>query len=77
MFVTKYKAVTCNCEIKTITDSIKHSNNKNLKKMENFTIEQIRKVYSEYVLTSDEMIRVKGGDGGEPIVVPTPPRPKI
>ncbi len=45
--------------------------------MKNLTLEQISTVYSEYVMTSDEMIRVKGGDGGEPIVVPNPPKPKI
>lgn len=76
-FVTKRKPVTCNCEVKTITIQNIHSNNKNLKKMKNLTLEQISAVYIEYVMTSDEMIRVKGGDGGEPIVVPNPPRPKI
>jgi hypothetical protein len=45
--------------------------------MKNFTLEQISTVYSEYVMTSEEMIRVKGGDGGEPIVVPNPPKPRI
>ena len=45
--------------------------------MENLNLEQIKSIFNEYVLTFDEMMRVKGGDGGEPIVVPNPPPIKI
>ncbi len=46
--------------------------------MKDLTLVQLSTVYSEYVMTSEEMIRVKGGgDPAEPIVVPNPPRPRI
>ncbi|HNR42516.1 MAG TPA: hypothetical protein PKL65_09805 [Bacteroidales bacterium] len=47
--------------------------------MKNLTLSQMSTVYSEYVMTDEEMIRIKGGGEppAEPIVVPTPPRPKI
>ena len=45
--------------------------------MENLNLEQIKNIFNEYVLKFDEMIRVKGGDDGEPIVVPNPPKIKI
>jgi hypothetical protein len=45
--------------------------------MESKNFEQINSILNEYVLTSEEMICVRGGDGGEPIVVPNPPRIKI
>lgn len=44
--------------------------------MENLSLEKIKGVLDEYVLTFDEMIRVRGGDG-DPIIIPTPPPIKI
>lgn len=53
--------------------------NINLKKreMESKNFDSLNSIFNEYALTNEEMICVRGGDGGEPIVVPTPPRPKI
>lgn len=31
-------------------------------------------VFSEFELSVSEMLSVRGGDGGEPIVLPNPPR---
>jgi len=55
------------------------SNNQKKKTMKSKNFEQIESIFSDYALTCEEMICVKGGDGdaGEPIVVPNPPRIKI
>jgi hypothetical protein len=45
--------------------------------MESKKFDQISSIFNEYVLTSEEMISVKGGDDGDPIVVPNPPRPRL
>jgi hypothetical protein len=45
--------------------------------MESNKFDQISTIFSDYALTSEEMICVKGGDDGDPIVYPNPPRPKI
>jgi hypothetical protein len=47
--------------------------------MKSNNFKQTESIFSDYVLTCEEMICVKGGDGdgGEPIVVPNPPRVKI
>ena len=35
--------------------------------------ELIEEIFNEYTLTTEEMISVKGGDAGDPILRPTPP----
>ncbi|NSW93781.1 MAG: hypothetical protein HPY62_03625 [Bacteroidales bacterium] len=36
--------------------------------------EKINAVFSEFELTVNEMMSVRGGDEGEPILLPNPPR---
>lgn len=45
--------------------------------MENKNFDQTEKIFQEYVMTSGEMMAVRGGEDGEPIVLPNPPKPKI
>ena len=47
---------------------------KNLKEMKTLTMKNTDEIFNEYALSAEEMICVKGGDQGEPIVKPcTPP----
>ncbi len=41
------------------------------------TTETTEEIFSEYELTPEEMITVKGGETPVPIVLPNPPRIKI
>jgi len=50
---------------------------KNLKEMKTLTIKKIDEIFDEYALSVEEMICVKGGDQGEPIVKPCTPPVKI
>jgi len=45
--------------------------------MKTLNFEIVRDIFNEFVLTNDEMICVRGGDGAEPIVLPNPPTIKI
>jgi hypothetical protein len=45
--------------------------------MKNINASSIEESFSEYLLTIDEMISVKGGDAGEPILKPSVPPIKI
>ncbi len=45
--------------------------------MENKNFDQTEKIFQEYIMTSVEMMAIRGGEDGEPIVIPNPPRPKI
>jgi len=47
------------------------------KKMENLTLRNLDEIFNEYALTVEEMICVKGGDAGEPILKPSTPPIKI
>ena len=47
------------------------------KKMKNLTLRNLDEIFSEYALTAEEMICVKGGDAGEPILKPSTPPIKI
>ncbi len=44
--------------------------------MKNLEIEKIEVAFVDYVLSVEEMICVKGGEG-DPILVPTPPSPRV
>jgi len=41
-----------------------------MKKLKN---EKTLNIFEDFVLTNDEMISVRGGDAGEPIVIPNLP----
>lgn len=45
--------------------------------MENLTLRNLDEIFNEYALTVEEMICVKGGDAGEPILKPSTPPIKI
>lgn len=47
------------------------------KKMKNLTLRNLDEIFNEYALTEEEMICVKGGDTGEPILKPSTPPIKI
>jgi hypothetical protein len=44
-------------------------------KTQNLT--KLDEIFSEYALTAEEMICIKGGDAGEPIIKPATPPVKI
>jgi hypothetical protein len=50
---------------------------KNLRQMKTLKMKNIDEILNEYALTVEEMICVKGGDQGEPIVKTCPPPVKI
>jgi len=50
---------------------------KNLKEMKTLNFKNIDEIFNEYALTVEEMICVKGGDQGEPIVKPSTPPVRI
>jgi len=45
--------------------------------MENLTLRNLDEIFNECALTVEEMICVKGGDAGEPILKPSTPPIKI
>ena len=45
--------------------------------MNNLKAKETMEVLSEYVITVEEMISVRGGDGNDPIYIPNPPQTKI
>ena len=45
--------------------------------MTTLNFEKINDLLNEFALTNEEMICVKGGDAGEPIILPNPPQIKI
>jgi len=46
--------------------------------MKTLNYEKTEDIFAEFVLSNDEMIKVRGGDGaGEPIILPNPPPVKI
>jgi hypothetical protein len=47
------------------------------KKMKNLTLRNLDEIFNEYALTTEEMICVKGGEAGEPILKPSTPPIKI
>ena len=49
-----------------------------MKTMKTLNYEKTENIFAEFVLSNDEMIKVRGGDGeGEPIILPNPPPVKI
>lgn len=48
-----------------------------IKEMKTLNLKNIDETFVEYALTVEEMICVKGGDAGEPIILPTTPPVKI
>ena len=40
-------------------------------------LEKMEETFGVYTLSVEEMITVKGGDMGEPTLVPTPPPPRV
>lgn len=40
-------------------------------------LKNIDEIFNDYVLTVEEMICIKGGDAGEPIIKPSTPPVKI
>jgi len=45
--------------------------------MKTLNFETIEEIFNDYALTNEEMICVKGGDAGEPIVKPSVPPVRI
>lgn len=45
--------------------------------MKNMDYKNTEEIFSDYALSAAEMICVKGGDGGEPIIKPAVPPVKI
>jgi hypothetical protein len=45
--------------------------------MKNLNLKTTDGIFSEYALSVEEMICVKGGDAGEPIIKPSTPPVKI
>lgn len=45
--------------------------------MKNLNLTNTDEIFGTYTLTVEEMINVKGGDMGEPIILPTVPPVKI
>lgn len=37
----------------------------------------VEEIFNDFVLTEDEMLCVRGGDGGEPILLPSVPPVRI
>jgi len=46
-------------------------------KMKKIYLEKMEETFGVYTLSVEEMITVKGGDMGEPTLVPTPPPPRV
>lgn len=45
--------------------------------MKTLNFEPIEEIFGNYALTAEEMICIKGGDAGEPIVKPAQPPVRI
>ena len=45
--------------------------------MKTLDFEKTKDIFNEFALTSEEMICVRGGDQGEPLTVPNPPKVRI
>jgi hypothetical protein len=45
--------------------------------MKTLNLKNIDEIFNEYALTVEEMICIKGGDAGEPIIKPSTPPVKI
>ncbi len=45
--------------------------------MKNLNLKNLNEIFNEYALTTEEMICVKGGEAGEPILKPSTPPIKI
>ena len=45
--------------------------------MENLDLKKVKEILTEFALTNEEMICVRGGDGGEPGTLPNPPKVRI
>jgi hypothetical protein len=45
--------------------------------MKSMNFEKTKDIFAEFALSTDEMMKVRGGDQGQPIVIPTPPPVKI
>ncbi len=45
--------------------------------MKNLTLAKNEEILSAYALSAEEMICIKGGDKGEPILLPVLPDPKL
>jgi len=45
--------------------------------MKTVNLKNIDEIFNEYALTVEEMICIKGGDAGEPIIKPSTPPVKI
>jgi hypothetical protein len=45
--------------------------------MKTLNLKNIEEIFSDFVLTTEEMIFVKGGYGGEPIIKPSLPPVRI
>ncbi len=49
-----------------------------MKTMKTLNYEKTKDIFAEFVLSNDEMIKVRGGEGeGEQIILPNPPTVKI
>jgi len=49
-----------------------------MKTMKTLNYEKTKDIFAEFVLSNDELIKVRGGDGeGEPIILPSLPPVKI
>lgn len=45
--------------------------------MKTLNFKKSNEFFAEFALTNEEMIKVRGGDGGDPILKPTVPPVKI
>ncbi|HUU99724.1 MAG TPA: hypothetical protein VMW32_02065 [Bacteroidales bacterium] len=45
--------------------------------MKTLDLEKTKEIFSEFALTNEEMICVRGGDAGEPLSLPSSPKVKI
>lgn len=41
--------------------------------MKTITFDSTNEIFNGFALLNEEMLKVRGGEGGEPIVKPTPP----
>jgi len=52
-------------------------NDQKQKEMKTLNFKNTEEIFSDFVLTAEEMICIKGGDAGEPILKPSVPPVKI
>lgn len=73
--VTNRYLPTCS----NIKDNIITKMNLNFNTMKTLTFELKNNIFNEFLLLNEEMINVRGGgdEGGDPIVLPSPPPPII